>query len=65
MRSPAKKKGAPYFVQSRSEAKLYKQRSTEKLFILNLENRDLEPKLKIRKGRLFVQKIALKSVHFG
>ena len=30
MRSPAKKKGAPYFVQSRSEAKLYKQLSTTK-----------------------------------
>ena len=35
------------------------------MFILNLENRDLEPKLKIRKGMLFVQKIALKSTHFG
>ena len=30
-----------------------------------MENHDLEPKLGIWKGRLFVQKIALKSVHFG
>ena len=39
-----RKKRAHYFFQSRSEAKLYKQLSTEKLFILNLENHDLEPK---------------------
>ena len=36
-----------------------------KLFILNLKNHDLEPKLGIWKGKLLVQKIALKSVHFG
>ena len=52
MRS-SKEKRSSYFVQSRSEAKLSKQLSTEKLCILNLENHDLEPKLGILKGKAF------------
>ena len=61
-----RKKEPHYFVQSRSEAKLYKQLSTEKLFIWIWRITTWNPKLGIWKGRLKLHfKVFLFAIVFG